>query len=79
MYVCVPVFDTMLLMVTLEVFTKSAIFPNTLVISFSNSDVWWDVELAENAAKNDTIALILLSVSSVTWASNNPGMVFEVF
>ena len=56
----------MLLTVTLEVLTKSAMLPNTVVTSVRNSDVWRSVELAEIAANDDTTALTLETVSSVT-------------
>ena len=58
---------------------KSAILPNTLVTSVRSSDVWKSVELAEMVAIDDTTALTLETVSSVTWATNNPGMVFKAF
>ena len=57
---------TVLLIVTLEVSTKSAMLPNTVETSMRNSDVWRSVELAEMAANDDTTALTLDNVSSVT-------------
>ena len=69
----------MLLTVTLDVFTKSAMFPNTVVTSVRNSGVWRSVELAEIAAMDDRTALTLESVSSVTWVSKNPGRILTAF